>query len=378
MIQNEYFGFGSINKLKDILEKEKAKNIFLITGKDSYSTSGAENALKNLLKQYDVLRFYDFQKNTKIEDVVKGVKLFREKKYDLVVAIGGSSVIDMAKLIAIFAEQREELITYVTGKNQLKGAKVPIVAIPTTAGTGSEATHFAVVYVKKKKQSIAHQSILPKYSILDPDFCMELPLYITASTGIDALSQAIESYWSVCSTDVSKEYSRKAIELILENLDKTVKSPTKESRKQMLLAANLAGKAINIAKTSAPHAISYTLTSYFGIPHGHAVGLTLGEIFAYNHGVSEDDVVDKRGAGYVKSVISELNELLGCRDAEASKEKIKNIMEECSLKTKISDLGVKSEADVELICNNVDPERLKNNPRLLTKQVLKEIFMRIK
>lgn len=378
MIQEEYFGFGSINKLESILEKEKVKNVFLVTGKKSYATSGAEDALNKLSKNYHVFRFHDFQENPKIEDVEKGIELIRKNNYDIIVAVGGGTVLDMAKLITILSAHEGNVLDYIVNDKAMQGTKVPLVAIPTTAGTGSEATHFAVVYINKKKYSVDHQSILPKYSILDPDLTMELPSYITASTGIDAFSQAIESYWSAGSTDVSRDYSKRAICLTLDNLVQAVNRPTKESRKNMLLASNLAGKAINISKTTAPHAISYAFTSYFGIPHGHAVGLTLGEIFFYNSLVNEKDVNDKRGVDYVREIFSELNNIFGCANADESRKKISKLMNECGLKTKLSELGVKSEDDIMLICNNVDSVRLKNNPRMLSREALVEILERIK
>ena len=284
----------------------------------------------------------------------------------------------MAKLINILSTQDEEVRDCVFNQRFLHKSKLPLVAVPTTAGTGSEATHFAVVYIDKKKYSVAHESVLPNYIILDPRLTMNLPSYITASTGVDALSQGIEAYWSAYSTEESKKYAKEAIELVLDNILQAVNNPTRKSRENMLLGANLAGKAINIAKTTAPHAISYTFTSYFGIPHGHAVGLTLGEMFFYNSLVSERDVTDMRGIKYIKKVFSELNEILGCSSAEASKDKIVKIMYDCGLKTRLSELGVKSNDDIELVCNNVNTERLKNNPRSLTKQALKKILVSIK
>ena len=152
---------------------------------------------------------------------------------------------------------------------------VPLVAVPSTAGTGSEATHFAVIYKENVKYSIAHPYLLPNCAIVDAQFTFELPPYITACSGFDALCQAIESFWSVQASEISKGYAREAIIKIRENLLNSIRESNQKSRQQMAHAALLSGKAINITKTTAPHAISYPFTSLYKISHGHAVSLSL-------------------------------------------------------------------------------------------------------
>jgi len=370
MEQEEYFGFGSIMNLKEILKNNNVKKIFLVTGKDSYKSCGAEKAISQLISKYTFLKFCDFEENPKIEDVKKGINLFREFNPDLVIGAGGGTVLDMAKLLNILSPQTNNPEEYIYGSEDIKESGKTLILIPTTSGTGSEATHFAVVYIGKNKYSLANKNMLPDYSIVDLNFTLNLPKKITASTGIDALSQAIESYWNVDSTEESKDYSRKAINLIMENLKIAVNNPTDESRLAMAKAAHLAGKAINITKTTAPHAISYSFTSYFGIPHGHATGLTLGEIFLYNSLVTEEDVIDKRGVSHIQRIINELNTFLGTSDANSSREKIKNLMNSIGLETNLSLLGVKKE-DIGLILDSVNIERLKNNPRFLTRSIMK-------
>ena len=376
MRQEEYIGFGSIKYLEDILRNYNARNIFLVTGKDSYRLCGAEEAVSKLPQAYSFSRFCDFESNPKLNDAERAMELFLEEDYDLILAIGGGSVMDMAKLIKIFSQQSGRPIEYVKKEKEIKDGGVPLVTIPTTSGSGSEATHFAVVYVDKKKYSVAHPNLLPDHAILDPLLTMDLPPRITASTGMDALSQAVESYWNVDSTDESQKYAKEAIALILENLVTAVNDPLPKSREYMLIASHLAGKAINITKTTAPHALSYHLTSEHKVPHGHAVALTLGEVFVYNGLVTEEDVTDKRGVEYVRKTMHELNSLLGCSDAESSREKIRGIMNSIGLETHLSSFGV-VEKDIEPILNSVNPERLKNNPRFLTKPLIKEVLFNI-
>jgi len=368
----EYFGSGSIKNLEKILHKNNIKNIFLVTGKGSYQSSGAKEKLDCLLKGYNIVHFSDFETNPKLEDVQKGISVFKNSNCDITIAVGGGSVIDMGKLINILAAQNGEATDYVKGEKIKNKSKI-FVVIPTTAGSGAEATHFAVVYMNKTKYSIDHMYILPDYSIIDPDLTINLPPSITASAGIDALAQAIESYWCVNSTKTSKAYAKKAITILLKNISQAVHNPSKESRAAMAKAAHLAGKAINITKTTAPHAISYPLTSYFGVSHGHAAGLTLGSILVYNNSVNKRDILDKRGIEYVKKTIKELVKILGGSDVYSAKEKITMLMQSIGLKTRLSELGVKFQ-DLDLIIKNISLERVRNNPRGITAESLKEIL----
>jgi len=163
-----------------------------------------------------------------------------------------------------------------TGKYVSFKLKIPHKAIPTTAGTGSEVTKFAVFIVKGKKWSMEDDALIPEEYSLIPELITSLPPEQTASTGLDALSHAIESWWSPRATEESRLYGRRAINLILNSLYDSYRNPSNEMlRMNMLEAANLAGKAFNITKTSICHAISYPLTTKYNIPHGIACAMTL-------------------------------------------------------------------------------------------------------
>jgi alcohol dehydrogenase len=376
--QAEYFGEGSIKNLKNILKKEKPKNVFLVTGKSSYIKSGAKKAMDALLSNLKVIHFDDFETNPKIEDINKGIKIFQQEKPDIIVAIGGGSVIDVAKSINSLSVQPGKSEDYIKGTKPLERIGKPLVAVPTTAGSGSESTHFAVVYINKEKFSLAHPSILPKHIILDPQLTFNLPAPITAATGIDALGQAIESYWSTGATRQSKLFARKAIKLIINNLDQAVNNNNKNARLAMCKASNLAGKAINISKTTACHAISYPLTSYFGIPHGHAVGLTLVSMLIFNSQVKKNDVSDSRGLRYVKRTIRDLTKIIGTNDPITAAKTINDIIKAVNLETKLSKLDIKADKDIDLIIKNgFNPQRVKNNPRVLTQSSLLRLLKKL-
>ncbi|MFH1641368.1 MAG: phosphonoacetaldehyde reductase [Nanoarchaeota archaeon] len=380
MPQIAYVGKGTVNKLKEILQKHNPINIFLVTGKFSFEKSGAKEALNPILKKYNLIHFYDFDPNPKLEDAKKGIKIFKENNCDFVIAVGGGSAIDTAKLINIFAANdvgKPE--DYVNGYEKIENKGVPLVAIPTTSGSGSEATRFASFNLGKIKSSLGTKLIIPNYAIVDSQLTMSLPRYQTACTGMDALAQGIESYWSVYSTEKSKEYANETIKIALNSLREAVNNPTEESKEEMAKASYLSGKAINITMTTACHAISYPLTSYFNIPHGHAAALTLAKLLVYNSKVTEEDVIDKRGVGYVKKTIQEIVDLFGVTSAEEAADKIEELMKKIGLSTKLSEAGVKTEDEIEIVIKNgFNPARVKNNPRKVTEEALRRILDEIR
>lgn len=377
MKQLSYIGKNAIYKLEKILKKEKPKKIFLVRGKKSYEICGAGNILKPILKKYKVKEFLGFSVNPRIEDIESGISEYKKINPDIVIAVGGGSVIDMAKAINMLAVQKGAPVEYISKKKELVHFGKKIIAIPTTAGTGSEATSFAVVYIGKNKYSLKHNEILPNYALIDPQFTYNLPPKITAETGMDAFCQAIESYWGINSTAESKKYAKRAIELIINNLKKCVDNLDINSRRAMSLAAYLAGKAINITSTTACHAISYPITSYFGVPHGQAVAVTLGSMLMFNGQVKKDDVLDKRGAEYVKKTINELLKILKAKNANEANKIIEKLIKSVGLEIKLNKLGI-NKKDIEIIIKNgFNPERVKNNPRQLTKKTLKKILIDI-
>lgn len=372
MKQVDYQGEGSLNNLDEVLNRENIESIFIVCHKGSYRKSGAQSVINSILDNINIDFFHEYQLNPRYKDVIKGVKKFREKEYDLIMAVGGGSAIDVAKLINIFSFQEEPADNIITGEAKISNRGVPLIAIPTTAGTGSESTHFAVVYLEGVKHSVAHQYILPDYFILDPQLLSSLPASVMASSGMDALCQAIESYWNINSTEKSKEYAKKAIKLVYNNLEEAVHSKDIETRGKILKGSNFAGKAINITKTTAAHAFSYKITTKCGIPHGHAVALSIGELLEFNFDVEKNSVIDKRGKDYVRDTLLELFSLLEGGSAEQTKEKIKTLMQNINLNVNLSDLC--SKISIEDIIDSVNLNRLKNNPVEINNDDIRNIF----
>ncbi len=376
----EFIGNGSIKNLQKILSDNNYKNIFLITGKSPLTKENVNKIQKLIKNSSQFFHYNDIAPSPSVEGVKKALDLFNKGIFDLIVAMGGGSALDIGKSVSVFSINKGTIKDFLLKKKKIEKKGTPLVLIPTTAGTGSEATHFAVIFIKKTKYSLASDKYIPAdYVIIDPELSYSLPKRVTAYTGMDALSQAIESYWNIYSTIESKRYARKAIKLIMNNLLNAVHNPDKESRYNMAIAANFAGKAINITKTTACHAISYPITSYFNVPHGQAVALTLPSMIVFNSEVNNSDVLDLRGCDYVKETMKELITLIGASTFNEAKEKITEIIKNIGLESKLSKLGIKTQEEIEiLIRNGFNPERVKNNPRLLTETQLRKILEEIR
>ncbi len=374
MTQRSAIHPGAAQQIGSELQRIGAESILLVTGRASWERSGAAARLRDCLAGYQVTRLCEFDVNPKLPQVEQELLRLRKVPYDAVVAVGGGSVIDVAKLIAFFASQPGPPKL---NDDQPVPRRVPLFALPTTAGSGSEATSFAVVYSEGRKYSVAHPSILPDVALVDAELTLQLPPRLTAVSGMDALAQAMESMWSVNSTAESRTLASGAIERILNHLVASVQQPTSDSRAAMAEAAYMAGQAINISRTTAPHAISYALTSGFAVPHGHAVALTLGQLLLFNAGVSAEDVIDPRGPAHVHTAIEELNRYFGCRDAGETCDRIRSLMEQIGLETSLQQCGVHTEEQRRWLAESVNTERLANNPRRLSATQLRDILRNV-
>ena len=250
------------------------------------------------------------------------------------------------------------------------GAKLPFIAIPTTAGTGSESTHNAVMYYEGAKQTITNDGVLPDYAVLEPSVLKTLPLYQKKCTMMDALCQGIESWWSVNSTEDSYGYSRKTIELIMANWRKYIFENDDEAAKQIMLAANYGGLAINITQTTAAHAFSYKITSLYKLPHGHAVAVCLPQIWKYMIG-HFSKCIDTRGMDYLEIIFNQISNAMGCNNPIEAIALFEKMMEEMEMK---NPLAVNREDELEVLSTSVNPVRLKNNPVELSESTIRLLY----
>lgn len=320
------------------------KRIFLV-----HTKSFEKLYIREWLQKSELVEFTDFTPNPKFDEIERAVSGFDRSGCDFIMAVGGGSAIDTAKCIKLFAglEKADYL-----DKEKWKVSTLPLLAIPTTAGSGSESTKHAVAYKDGIKQSISFDSILPDYVYLDGKFLKGLPEYQKKSTMLDALCQAIESFWSVRANDESMEYSRKSIDLIKDNW-KAYLDGNEEAAELIMQASNLSGRAINITTTTAAHAMSYGITSRYKIPHGHAVALCM--ISVWRDLLKREDFIDK-----MKLIDRQLSY---------------NEFVEMMKKMKMTDVCLSvADGDLEALVLGVNPERLGNHPVELSKDDIRKMY----
>ena len=293
--------------------------------------------------------------------------MFRENSCNAIVSVGGGSAIDVAKCIKLYCNMNDN-VPYL--EQEIVANDIPFGVVPTTAGTGSEATRFAVIYYNGEKQSVAHESCIPDTVLFDTSVLDSLPVYQKKVTMMDAFCHGVESYWSVNSTDESKAFSREALELVLKNMDSYLLSE-KEAGRQMLKAAYIAGKAINITQTTAGHAMCYKLTGFYDIPHGHGAALCVAKLWPYmiNH---TEKCVDSRGREYLSGVFDELAKVLGEDSALGAADKFQRIVDKLGLTAPMAEKG-----DYKMLKVSVNPVRLKNNPVKLYEEDIDYLYHQI-
>lgn len=360
--QSVHLSNGALDRAGTILSSRDARRVFLVVDRAAYEHSGAAERLAPCLAGRESTTFDDFRLNPKLEDIESGLARCREFEPDTILALGGGSAIDVAKAIAAGISHEQPIRDLVLGRVPVLHRGPVLVAVPTTAGTGSEATHFAVVYVDGQKYSLAAPSLLPDVVILDPSLTLSLPPSVTAASGLDAVCQAIESMWAVGAQDDSLADATQAAKLGLGHLLEAVHRPTPEARAAMLEAAHLAGRAINVTKTTAPHAFSYALTTRFGLPHGVAVALTLGVFLEYNSRLDASDCLDPRGPDAVQERLDRIVRLLGATSIDEACRRWSGLLAELQVPTLLKDVGIRT-ADLPSLVAAMNPERLANSPR---------------
>lgn len=360
-----------INQLPEIIEAVNCKKLFLVID-SSFPFLNIKDNIEAL--KIAKVNFSDFTPNPLYEQVCKGIDLIKTEACDAILAVGGGSAIDVAKCIklAVLAQEGNDAIIppLVNTRVNMDGCKLPFIAIPTTAGTGSESTHNAVMYYQGAKQTVTNDGILPDYALLEPSVLKTLPLYQKKCTMMDALCQGIESWWSVNSTPESYEYSKQAIQLIMQNWHAYIFENDSNAAEKIMLGANYGGKAINLTATTAAHAMSYKITSLYKLPHGHAVAVGLPIIWQYmiSH---PDKCIDSRGQKYLEDIFVQIALAMGIATPTEAISLFTQMMTEMDLENPIA---TEREKEIQILSSSVNPIRLKNNPVALSDEVIKQLY----
>lgn len=362
MVENDYY------ELDEFLIKSRAGCILLVCS-DSVHCLRISKYFESLEERLGirVVWFSDFDPNPVYESVVSGVEVFCKEKCDFIVAVGGGSAIDVAKCIKLYS-QMDHSRNYL--KQKIVPNRIKLLATPTTAGTGSEATRYSVIYYRGEKQSVTDDSCIPCAVVFDRSVLRTLPEYQKAATLMDAFCHALESFWSVNSTPESKGYSASALKIILENIEPYLECE-EQSGGNMLEAAHIAGKAINITQTTAGHAMCYKLTSLYGIAHGHAAALCTYRVWEYMIQHTEN-CIDSRGREYLEEVFREIAVAMGCGTVQEALELFKSILTKLQLSAPAF-----CEHDLRELVLSVNPIRLANNPVELDTDTIEQLYRKM-
>lgn len=332
----EYNNSNFIEEFKKIVKKVDADSILFVCSKE-YDRYGYRKALDEVSS--NVFAFTDFEPCPEVSSVEKGTEIFKINNCDFIIAVGGGSAIDVAKAIKYFAKY-----------------DVEILAVPTTAGTGAEVTRFSVLYKNGDKNSIRSYDIIPNYQVFDYTTLKSLPNIQKTVTGLDAFSHAVEAYWSKDATDESREYSRKALELFRNNYQAYL-AGEENADEPMMKCSELAGRAINIAQTTACHAFSYKLHKIKDFYHGQAVAVCLVYIWKY--------MLENCNDNELKTVLQDIQNMTGY-----TPETLEVLLKNLGL---LENLEMTKDEFEETI-NGVDSSRLSNHPVAFSKNDIENIY----
>lgn len=349
---------NSLDDIKKFINDKNFSNIFVLCGKKSFISSGARHFLNKIIKDKNSYFFYKNSEIPIIEELIQIVKEVKNFKPDLFLAVGGGAVIDYAKManvIDIRPDLAELIINY---SYPFKKKYTKLAVIPTTAGSGAEMTSNAVVYVNGIKHSFESELLIPEHYFLIPEFLISAPNKIKASAGFDTIAQALESLVSKKSNNKSVEYATKSLVISSNSYISFLKNPNIKNATEMSIASNLAGKAINISKTIAPHATSYPFTSLFNISHGHAVSLFFEKFFKFNY----INLYKSETSFDLKKRFELIFKLFDVINIDNFNLKISSIKNQANLEDNLIKLNININNSSKDIIRGINLLRLENNP----------------
>ena len=391
-------------ELKTLFMEKSWKRVFLVAGK-SFLRLPIGQDLEEIFSDLDLrtYHFSSFQANPLLEDVEKGIEAFSDFQGDVILAVGGGSALDTAKCIKLFSGLSKEK-SYL--EQEYRENDIPLVVHPTTAGTGSESTPYAVIYKDGEKCSVEHESIYPRYRIEDARSLKTLPLFQKKATLLDALSHAMEAIWSKYSNEDSRSYAKEAISLMLKHYkaylmqgaeaegevsaetelkgmaeannpaekaiaeannpaEKAIVEASNLAGKAIAEASNLAGKAIAVTRTTAGHALSYKLGSLYQLPHGLATAVVNRSLYPFMCREKSRMIHPENLLFLAKCFLAE-------KEEEGAK-RYREILEDLEITPSLS---VKA-GDLENLVSAVNPERLSNHPIALREEDIRLLYKEI-
>ncbi len=353
-----WFGAGKLAELGQILKELGCGRCLLVCGR--HFLPQAEKLAADISAVCGI--FSEVKANPKLSGAVQAARLAVETGAEAILGIGGGSVIDTAKFAAAAATDPDSAEALYRGEKPFPQRALPVIAVPTTAGTGSEVTQVSVISHGAEKRSINQPCFMPKAAVVDPELMRTVPPYTTMITGLDAMAHALEGYWSVHHQPIPDLMAIEAVRLILQNLERAWKNGNDQDAREALAQASLlGGLSFAVPKTAACHACSYPLSEECHLPHGEACAFTLDSFVRIN--------ADER--------LQALCRRAGLSGCEELAEKIAAFKQMAGLKTRLSELG--EGADPEVLARKAAVHPLmQNNPVPMDEAALKAMFEKLR
>ncbi|WP_318509317.1 L-threonine dehydrogenase [Photobacterium leiognathi] len=368
-----FMGAGCLTQAAGAIKSHGFKKALIVTDK-VLNQIGVVTQVAVLLTERDIdsVVYDGTQPNPTIKNVDEGLALLKENQCDFVISLGGGSPHDCAKGIALLAANGGQIGDY-EGVDRSAKAQLPVVAINTTAGTASEMTRFCIITDEERhiKMAIVDKNTTPLMSVNDPQLMLAKPASLTAATGMDALTHAIEAYVSTAATPITDAVAIKAIELIQQNLRTAVKEGQNlNAREQMAYAQFMAGMAFNNASLGYVHAMAHQLGGYYNLPHGVCNAVLLPHVQRYNAQVSA-----KRLRDVAKAMGVDVEGMTAEQGADAALEAIVALSKDVGIPSGLKELGAKEE-DIALLADNALKDACGfTNPKQATHEEISQIFM---
>ncbi|SFK46891.1 Alcohol dehydrogenase, class IV [Pseudovibrio ascidiaceicola] len=354
---------GAVQKLDELTLETVGKRVFLVSDKGLMKAGLVEPVIAQLeAAGIDVTLFDDVVADPPEAIVLQAVDIAKAASVDGVIGLGGGSSLDVAKLVALLVGGGEQLAD-IYGVGMAQGKRLPLILIPTTAGTGSEVTPISIITTgEAEKKGVVSPSLLPDVAVLDADLTVGLPPHVTAATGIDAMVHAIEAYTSTSANNnpVSKVLAQEALRLLGANIEKAVNTPQdKEARSNMLLGSMLAGQAFANSPVAAVHALAYPIGGIFHVPHGVSNALVLPHVMRFNL-----PTCAQAYAELAPLVFPELAEIPADSRGGVFADRLAELSKVLGVETTLREVGIGEQDVVKLASEAMKQTRLLvNNPR---------------
>jgi len=368
-----HYGAGKVSELGSLLRSINASKILIVTDRGIVASGIVKKCTDAIMSEHIRFSLFDgVEPNPTTDSVEKGLTLVKHKSIDAIVAVGGGSSIDAAKAINVLLANGGQVPDY-HGFNQIKKNGLPLIAIPTTAGSGSEMTSYILISDAETHQKIvcSDPKIIPDIAILDPTLTLSLPPAVTIETGVDALSNGIESYVSNAANSYSELFSLRATEIIAQNIMRVYQEPSNlDARGQMLIGSNIGGLAVHLSSIGAAHSMANPLTKHFNITHGIAVGMVLPYVMLFNTPSQPKKYKQIALALGVKSEEGEDDRSVGRKGAV----KLRSLLDQLSLPNNLLKMGVNEDLIPTMAQEALAQLSIDYNPVKPDLQQMKDLF----